>query len=159
MNSLIKRRMAIGIVFCAHFLFLVPNTSNVPEAYDSPRIQSKPRPLTSYEFVQIGNVVSNPQTYNLRLVRFKGILTALRTVSRGIGIVSPEAHAFTLTDNTGAIEIFYTGAHGYLGPLNTDMLTEGNMIDVLATISYITSPGLDGGALAANLTWVERSQD
>jgi hypothetical protein len=74
-------------------------------------------------------------------------------------MVPPEAHTFTLTDNSGAIEIFYTGSHGYLGPLKTELLIEGDMIDVLVHISYITSPGSEDVALAANLTWVERPQD
>ena len=153
----LQLHMGIGIVYCALLLFVVANTANAPEVYGSPQIQSKPLPLTSYEIVQIAKVVSTPQTYNLRLVRFKGIVTASRTIPRGIGMVPNEAHVFTLTDNTGAIEIFYTGVGGKnLGPVKTDLLVEGNMIDVLVIISYTTSPG---SALEAKLTWVERPQD
>ena len=151
--------MAIGIVFCVHLLLLLINTSNSPEVYGTPLIQSKPRPLTSYEVVRIGDVVSHPQTHNLRLIRFKGIVTALRTIPRRIGMVPPEAHTFTLTDNTGEIEVFYAGSHGYLGPLKTELLIEGDMIEVLVHISYITSPGSEEVALAANLRWAERPQD
>jgi hypothetical protein len=74
-------------------------------------------------------------------------------------MVPPEAHMFTLTDDTGAIEIFYTGLNGYLGPLKSELLIQGDMIEVLVHISYITSPGSEEVALAANLRWVERPQD
>ena len=151
--------MAIGIVFCAHLLFLLINTLNASDVYGTPLIQSMPRPFTSYEVIRIGDVVSHPQMHNLRLVRLKGIVTALRTIPRRIGMVPPEAHTFTLTDDTGTIEIFYTGSNGYLGPLKSELLIEGDMIEVLVHISYITSPGSEEVALAANLRWVERPQD
>jgi len=156
--SLKHRHLEISIALCALLLFVLTNTANAPEVYGGPRIQSKPPPLTSYEVVQIGKVVPTPQAYNLRLVRFKGIVTALRTIPRGIGMVPNETHTFTLTDNTGTIEIFYTGTHGYWGPLNTEMLLEGNMIDVLVTISYTTLPRSEGETLSANLRWVERPE-
>ena len=159
MDSLKEARVVFGIVFCAHLLFLLINF-NVPEVYSTPLIQSKPLPLTSYEVVQIGKVVSTPQAYILRLVRFKGKVTALRTLSRGRGFIPPEAHTFTLTDNSGAIEIFYTGAQGKnLGPVNTELLAEGNVIDVLVIISYTQPSGSEGGTVKANLTWVESVRD
>ena len=150
--------MAIRIVFCAQLLFLLINILNVPEVYSTPLIQSKPLPLTSYEVIQIGKVVSTSQTYNLRLVRFKGKVTALRTLPRGRGLVPPEALTFILTDNSGAIEIFYTRAHGKsLGPVKTELLAEGNVIDVLVIISYTLPSGSEGWTVEANLTWVESS--
>jgi hypothetical protein len=145
------------IVFCLLLLFVVANTASAPEVYGDPRIQSKPRPLASYEVHDIAKVVSAPQTYNLRLIRFRGVVTEFRTMPRGV--VRNETHVFTLTDNTGAIEIFYTSKNGSFGVFNTEMLVEGNPIDVLVTISYIPSPGSEGKALAANLRWVEQSQD
>jgi hypothetical protein len=66
MDSLKEARVAFGIFFCAHLLFLLINTFIVPEVYSTLLIQSKPLPLTSYEVVQIGKVVSTPQAYNLR---------------------------------------------------------------------------------------------
>jgi hypothetical protein len=62
MDSLKEARMAFGMVFCAHLLFLWINTLNVPEGYSRPFIQSKPLPLTSYK------VVSTPHACNLRVV-------------------------------------------------------------------------------------------
>ncbi len=160
MDSLKEARAAFGIVFCAHLLFLLINTFIVPEVSSTPRIQSKPPPLTSYEVVPIGKVVSTPQAYNLRLVRFKGKVTALRTLSRGRGFIPPEAQTFTLTDDSGAIELFYAGAHGTtLGPVNTELLAEGSMIDVLVIISYTHPSGSEGGTVEGNLTWVESVRD
>lgn len=161
MDSLKEACAAFGIVFCAHLLFLLINTFIVPEVYSTPLIQSKPLPLTSYEVVQIGKVVSTPQAYNLHVVRFKGKVTASRTLSRGRGLIPPETHTFTLTDNSGAIEIFYTGAPQgkNLGPVNTELLAEGNVIDVLVIISYTQPSGSEGGTVEANLTWVESVRD
>ena len=78
----------------------------------------------------------------------------------GVDLYPPEAHTFTLTDNSGAIEIFYTGAQGKnLGPVNTELLAEGNVIDVLVIISNTQPSGSEGGTIEANLTWVEPVQD
>src|SRR5207302_9860735 len=153
MDSLKEARVAFGIVFCAHLLFLLINF-NVPEVYSTPLIQSKPLPLTSYEVVQIGKVVSTPQAYILRLVRFKGKVTALRTLSRGRGLIPPEAHTFTLTDNSAAIEIFYTGAQGKnLGSVNTARKlprqgdsSKGELLAVMRTRKLV-------GGIPSNVSW------
>ncbi len=157
--------MRHGVASCALLLLVLTDTANVLEASGSPPFQSNPSPLTSYrplrfyEVIQIGEVVDTPQTWNLRLVRFKGKVTSLRTIPRGIAMVPRETHVFTLTDDTGEIEIFYTGTHGYIGPLNTAMVFDGNMVDVLVTITNVSLSGSEGETLAAKLRWIEWPED
>ena len=80
--------------------FILSGTYTVLEASGSPYIGSTPAFLIDYEVVQIGKVVAAPQVWNLRLVRFKGMVTALRSIPRGPGMVPRESHAFTLRDET-----------------------------------------------------------
>jgi len=142
----------VQMAFWASLCLMMANITGIPASYA--QLRTKPRPLTSYAVDQIGNIASNPQTYNLRLVRFKGLVSAIRATSRGVGI-PVVTNIFTLTDDTGAIDIFYAGNIGILGPLKTDLLVEGKMIDVLVTISYVSVPGSQDSNLAANLRWVE----
>jgi hypothetical protein len=139
--------------------FILGGLCTVFGASGSPQIGSTPAFLIEYEVVQIGKVVATPQVWNLRLVRFKGMVTALRSIPRGPGMIPRESHVFTLRDETGEIEVFYTGTLGYIGPLETDLLVEGNSVDALVTITYLTSPGSEGGTLAGKLGWVGRLND
>ncbi len=145
------------IAFLAALFFAMASITSTPVVYGGPRIQSKPLPLTSYEVTQIGQIISHPQAYNLRLARCKGQVAALRTISHGSGMA--ETQVFSLTDSTGTIEIFYNRNDGHIGPLKTELLMEGNMVDVLVHIAALNSPGSEDGGLAVNLKWVERQEN
>ncbi len=153
------RQPALRMVCWAALFFTLASTVSAPMVYGEPRIQSKPPPLTSYEVTQIGQIIARPQAYTLHLVRCKGQVAALRTISHGRGMIPGETHVFTLTDSTGTIEIYYDGTYGYLGPLKTEWLMEGNLVDVLVHISSLNSSGSEGGGLAVNLKWVERQNN
>jgi len=121
-------------------------------------IRSKPTPLTAYRVVEIGKVVSAPEAWNLRQVRLKGIVTALRIIPRGGGMVPRQVQgAFTLQDKTGQIEIFYTETRDSLGPIDTQLLFNGSSLDALVTIVYMTPMGSETGTVTGRLMEARRS--
>lgn len=122
--------------------------------------RSKPHPLTSYDVIQIGNVRADPTSYHLRMVRVKGTVTEIHTLSQGSGCRPPESYRFTLTDETGAIEIMDKGVCGQnRGPMKAATLVEGDRVDALVIVSSPASSGSEHVAFTGVLTWAEPSQD
>jgi len=130
-------------------------SGNAFEVSSAADISPKPVPETADKVVQIGQIVSAPQKWNLHQVRLKGTVSELQPLPRGSGMIARESRfAFTLRDKTGHIEIFYTGTQG---SLDTNKLVNAKSLDAIVTIVYLTSPGLGGGSVAGKLIRVKRT--
>lgn len=146
------------MVYVALLAFIVIGIATEGDASGNPLIRSRPT-LQSLDVMSIGYVLSAPRKWNLRLVRFRGTVSALRTIPHGPGV--RDTHVFTLGDETGHIEIFYSGTEGLLRPLETDVLAQGNSIDavVIITITDSVLPGSEAATVTGKLRWVGRPND
>ena len=141
--------------YVALLAFVFTGIVSADDASGNPLIRSRPT-LQSVDVMPIGNVLSAPRGWNLRLVRFRGTVSASRTITNGPGL--RDTQVFTLGDETGHIEIFYSGTEGLLRPLETELLVQGNLVDalVIITITDSTLPGSDAATVAGKLRWVGR---
>ncbi|MDP3598305.1 MAG: hypothetical protein Q8S75_15040 [Nitrospirota bacterium] len=137
-------------------------TTSVASALDGAAFapRSKPLPLTAYDVIQIGKALSDPTSYHLRMVRVKGAVIEVHTLSQGSGCRPPEAYRVMLIDETGVIEIMDKGACGQnRGPLKAASLVEGDRVDALVIVSVPVPSESEHVVLTGVLQWAEHSQD
>lgn len=153
--TVIRRQVSVVTLM----LVLMTSVASVLDgAAFAPR--SKPLPLTAYDVIQIGKVFYDPTSYHLRMVRVKGTVTAVHILSQGSGCRPPEAYQFTLTDETGVIEIMDKGACSQnRGPLKAASLVEGDRVNALVIVSVPASSGSEHVVLTGVLQWAEPSQN
>ncbi len=154
-RCLVIKQTVLYLTLTAIILISLGSAFEVSSATD---ISPKPTPVTADKVVQIGQIISSPQKWNLRQVRLKGTVTALRHLPRSSGMIARDSQVtFTLRDKTGQIEIYYTGTQGSLEPLDAKKLVNGKLLDAIVTIVHLTSPGLEGGTVAGKLIGVKRA--
>jgi len=122
--------------------------------------------LVREEFVDIRAIISNPQAFNMRVVRLRGTITTLQVIPGGGGCQGQgihDAYVVTLTDHTGELQIFDRGqclgtAKSRLHAVKPQMteFAAGDSVEVVIDVSLLHSPNFDARSLEGALRWIQR---
>ncbi|MEK7351385.1 MAG: hypothetical protein AAB177_10965 [Nitrospirota bacterium] len=122
--------------------------------------------LVREEPIPIGDLVANPQAFNMRAVRLQGIIKTLQVIPGGGGCQVQgvhDAYAFILDDHTGELQIFdrgdcrgsATSRRQAVKPQMTEFAA-GDTVEVVIDISLLYSPNFGSRSLEGALRWVKR---
>src|SRR5437868_11015240 len=113
--------------------------------------------LVREEPIPIGEIIANPQAFNMRKVRLQGIVQTLERIPRAGGCGLLDAYLFTLDDQTGQLTITDRGTclRRSVKPLMTGFAV-GDSVEVVITVSLLFSPNFDSSHLEGTLRWVKR---
>lgn len=119
--------------------------------------------LVQEEPILIESIVADPQVYNLRAVRLRGIIHTLERIPGAGGCGGADAYVVIIKDRTGEIPVVDRGAcqHNFSRPAKPMIsgFSVGDKVEAVIEVVLVPSPNFEAQKLEARLRWVKRLSD